>query len=211
MAEKIKLYNSYYKEINLYVTDIYGNDVPVDLSIYNDNYVVLKKNRETLDEDAFLIKKIIIDEKSKPGAIPIFITPEETQLLPLTNEKLPYFYMFVVLGSNITGETKEAGTFKVKTEYSGLRKWTKIDTDMSDLESIKNPVSFVYDCGNICEPTIEVLDLSGGEPYVLNLGYILDYKYDIVDLGKITEESEKEWYNGGYIREGVQCGSVYNR
>jgi len=189
VAEKIKITNSYYKELYISKTDQYGNEKPIDLSKYNDCYVIFKKNRLVPDEEAYLIKKIYPDD-SNIGVIPIYLTPEETKMLPLTSfdGDLPYFYMFVQIGSTATGETMEVGEYKVKTEYAGLRYYTKVDTDLSDLGPITGYVGYVFDCGRLCEPAVYVLDLSGGKPIVTDCGKLTNYEYTIIDLGPISKE-----------------------
>jgi len=200
MAEKINIYNSYHKDITLTITDEYGNEKPMDLSLYDINHVVFKKDRLTLDEDSYFIKKIV----SKDNSVNIYLSPEETTLLPLTNEDLPFFYMFVVIGSSYTGENREIGAYKVKTQISGFRKWVPRDTDLSELGNILDPSSFEYDCGKLCDFSTELLDLGGGEPYVYNMGAITDSDYTIDDLGKITEASVDEIDNG-YIQDKGDC------
>jgi len=186
MAEKIRITNSYYKELFVSKTNEYGVEEPVDLTKYDDCYVVFKKDRNTPDEESYLIKKIEPD-LSKPGIISIYLTPEETMLLPLTSyEELPYFYMFIHLGSTATGENIEIDFFKVKTEYAGLRHYTKIDTSLDDLGSITGFVGYVFDCGRLCEPPVYVVDVAGGAPIVTDCGKLPAYEYEIIDLGKIT-------------------------
>ena len=190
MAEKIKITNSYYKELFISKTDQYGNEKPIDLSKYNDCYVVFKKDRNTLDEDAYLIKKISPDS-AVTGVLPIYLTPEETKLLPLTSfeSDIPYFYMFVQVGSSATGENMEVGAYKVKTEYAGLRYYTKVDTDLSDLGPITGFVGYTFDCGRLCQPAVYILDLSGGAPVVTDCGRLTNYEYMIIDLGNIEDEA----------------------
>jgi hypothetical protein len=185
MAEKIKITNSYFKELYVSKTNDYGVETPVDLTKYDDCYVVFKKDRNVPDEEAYYIKKIEPDLKKK-GTIPIYLSPEETTLLPLTGPDLPYIYMFVHLGSTATGENIEIDFFKVKTEYAGLRYYTKVDTSLNDLGHIKGYVGFVFDCGELCEPPVYVIDVAGGAPIVFDCGKAPSMEYEIIDLGSIT-------------------------
>lgn len=51
MAELINIGDSYYKDVDVtYEND--GEIEPVDLSIYDDNYVAIKKNRDTADSES---------------------------------------------------------------------------------------------------------------------------------------------------------------
>ena len=186
MAEKIKITNSYHKELFISKTNEYGIEEPIDLTKYDECYLVIKKNRETLDEDAYLIKKINPD-LDNPGTISIYLSPEETQLLPLTGSELPYFYMFIHLGSTATGENTEIDFFKVKTEYAGLRHYSKIDTSLSDLGNIKGFVGYSFDCGSVCEQAVYVFDVAGGAPIVTDCGKVPAMEYSIIDLGNIKD------------------------
>ena len=185
MAEKIKLTNSYFKELYVTTTDAYGFETPIDLKKYDECYVVFKKDRNTLDEDAYFIKQIQPD-LSKPGSIPIYLTPEETNFLPLTSQKLPYFYMFIHLGSTATGENTEIDFFKIKTEYAGLRHYSEVDTSLDDLGNIKGYVGFIFDCGRVCDSPIYVVDVAGGAPIVTDCGKAPAGEYEIINLGGIT-------------------------
>jgi len=185
MAEKIKIYNSYYKELKVSETNEYEIEVPVDLTKYNDCFLVFKENRNVLDKDAFFIKRIKINNPKK-GIVPIYMSPEETSMLPLCDFKLPYFYMYIHLGSTATGENIEINYFKVKTEYAGLRHYAKIDTSLNDLGSIKGFVGFTFDCGRICEPPVYVVDVAGGAPIVTDCGKAPANEYEIINLGAIT-------------------------
>jgi hypothetical protein len=200
MAEKIKITNSYFKEMYISKTNDYGVESQVDLKKYDDCYVVFKKDRNTLDEDSFLIKKISPD-LNKPGVIPIYLSPEETMVLPLTDVNLPYFYMFVNLGSTATGENIEIDYFKVKTEYAGLRHYTRVDTTLDDLGNIKGFVGYTFDCGPVCNAPVFVVDISGGAPLVFDCGIAPAPEYFIVDLGPITSEADTTYnlteYRGG--------------
>jgi len=94
--------------------------------------------------------------------------------------------MFVQLGSTATGENIEIDSFKVKTEYAGLRYYTQVDTSLNDLGNIKGFVGYVFDCGRLCEPPLYVVDVSGGAPIVTDCGKAPTYEYEIIDLGSIT-------------------------
>jgi len=190
MAERILINDSYYKELYITKTDEYGNEVPVDLSKFNECFVAFKPSRETPDEQAYLIKKLTIT-KPKDGVIPIYLTPEETQLLPLANfnSDIPFIYMFVKVGSTATGENMEVGAYKVKTDYSGLQYYSKVDTSLNDLGKIDWISGYVFDCGPLCERSIYVIDVAGGVPLVTDLGYLKNPNYEIIDLGALTEPS----------------------
>jgi hypothetical protein len=47
MAEKILINDSYYKELYITKTDEFGNEVPVDLTKFNECFVAFKKDRNT--------------------------------------------------------------------------------------------------------------------------------------------------------------------
>ena len=122
MAEKILINDSYYKELYVTKKDEFGNEVPVDLTKFNECFVAFKPDRATSDEHSYLIKRLKIT-RPKDGVIPIYLTPEETKLLPLANfnSKIPFIYMFVKVGSTATGENMEVGAYKVKTDLSRLQ------------------------------------------------------------------------------------------
>ena len=203
MAEKIYIGNSFQKEIYLSTTDEYGNDIPLDLSKYNDSYVAIKTDRSTPDEKSYILKKIFPSEENK-GIIIIYLEPEETLKLPLTSyDKLPYLWMFIQLGSTATGETLEVGAFKVKTIEAGIHYYTKQDRTLNDLGPLNSKaiVGYVFDCGCLCDPTILSIDISGGEPYLTDCGYLVTYgEYSIWDLGPLDNKAGVV-YDLGYLEK----------
>ncbi len=200
MAERILIGDSYQKDLYLTTTDEYGTEEPLDLKIYNDCYLAIKKNRTTSDAESYLLKRIE-PSKDREGSILIYLSPEETLLLPETSMgTLPNLWMFIQLGSTATGETKEIGAYKVKTIPAGIQYYTKQDTSLDDLGSLLGYVGFSFDCGSLCQPTIVSIDLAGGEPYLTDCGYLVtDGQYDILDLGALTEPA-LEIYDLDYLK-----------
>lgn len=201
MAEKIFIGNSYQKDLYLTTTDEYGNDEPLDLSIYDDCYFAIKKDRNTPDEESYILKRFE-PLKDQEGTIILYLSPEETKQLPETTmDGINNLWMFVQIGSTATGETKEIGAYKVKTVPAGIKYYTQQDTSLSDLGPLSGYIGFVYDCGGLCQPTIVSVDLSGGEPYISDCGYLVTNGiYEIINLGALTEPAS-EVYDLEYMKK----------
>lgn len=190
MAEIIDITNSYYKELALSKTDMYGNEIPMDLSIYDEAFVCIKRDRFQPDEEAYLIKPVTINETS--STLGIYLSPEETAQLPLTGtDDVDKLQMFVTIGSTGTGETIEVGAYRVKTRYAGLRHYSKPDRSLGDMGCIKDRVVFTYDCGRLCDRAMIVEDLSGGMPIVTDCGYLKEGNYEIVDCGYLVDVADE--------------------
>ena len=201
MAEKIFIGNSYQKDLFLTTTDEYGNDEPLDLSMYDDCYFAIKKNRATPDEESYILKKFE-PLKDQEGTIILYLSPEETKHLPETTmDGINNLWMFVQIGSTATGVTKEIGSYKVKTILAGIKYYTQQDTNLSDLGPLSGYVGFIFDCGELCYSTIVSIDLSGGEPYISDCGYLVtNGMYEIINLGALTESASKV-YDLEYIEK----------
>ncbi len=209
MAEIINIGDSYYKEVEVtYETD--GEMEPVDLSIYDDNYVTIKPSRETSDSEALVFKAIPIKGGPEDGILILNLTPEETSLLPKTSpEEYPHLYVFVQIGSSVTGQIHEVSFFKVKTRIGGVHHITIIDKDY-DMGCLSEQVGWIFDAGKLCEQTTEIIDFNdvAGGPLLYNAGAITSTDIDIYDTGRIIDE-DSEFVDLGYIREcsatGVSC------
>lgn len=190
MAETINITKSYYKELALSKTDMYGNEIPMDLSIYDEAFVCIKQDRLQPDEEAFLIKPVTINKAA--STLEIYLSPEETSQLPLTGvDGIEKLQMFVTIGSTGTGETLEVGAYRVRTRYAGLRHYAKPDRSLGDMGCIKDRVVFTYDCGRLCDRALIVEDLSGGAPIVTDCGYLKDGNYEIIDCGYIADTASE--------------------
>ena len=101
MTERINIGDSFYKDVDVtYIED--GEEFPVDLSIYDDNYVAIKRSRDTLDTDAFLLKRIFVKGNPLDGILSLDLSPEETMILPQVGDEMPYVEGFVQIGSRET-------------------------------------------------------------------------------------------------------------
>lgn len=201
MAEVINIGDSYYKEIEVtYEND--GDTEPVDLSIYDDNYVTIKKNRDTPDSEAIIFKAIPIKGNPKDGILILNLTPEETSLLPKTSiEETPSLMVFVQIGSSVTGHVHEVSYFKIKTRQGGIHHITRVDKSY-DMGMISEQIGWIFDAGGICDQTTEIIDFDdiAGGPLVYNAGSITSLDITLYDAGSINDSST-DFIDLGYIRE----------
>jgi len=200
MAELINIGDSFYKEVEVtYEED--GEKEPVDLSIYDDNYVAIKKDRSTPDSESYIFKQIPIKGSPNDGILIMNLTPDETSLLPETgSDDTPYIYAFIQIGSSITGQIYEVSFFKIKTRQGGIHHITEVDKSY-DMGCISEIVGWIFDAGKICEQVTEIIDFDdiAGGPIVYNAGIITSGDITIYDPGEITQECE--YADLGYIRE----------
>ena len=177
MAEKIKVGDTFYKEVYVTRLDEDGEDEPVDLTIYDDNYVVVKRNRFDSDVDSLIFLDAPIKGDPKDGVLVVRFTPDDTSYLPLPEGSSLYLYGFVQIGSSITGEVHEVSEFKIKTVMGGVHHITAIDKGY-DMGRITEMVGYVYDGVSVCA----------------SLSLIIDFDED--NLGRLL-------YNGGSLTSGV--------
>lgn len=200
MAEKIKIGDTFYKEVYVTRQDEDGEDEPVDLTIYDDNYVVIKKDRMDPDIEALIFLDAPIKGSPDDGTLIVRFTPTETSFLPLPDDKIPYLYGFVQIGSSITGEVHEVAEFKIKTVMGGVHHITPVDKGY-DMGSINELVGYVYDGGGLCETVALIIDfdednmgrllynggsLTSGVLEVYDPGELLDPP-EVTDLGRIMD------------------------
>ena len=200
MAEKINIGDSFYKDVDVtYIED--GEVVPVDLGIYDDNYVAFKKDRSVADADAYLFKRIFVKGSPVDGVLSLDLSPEETSLLPQTGDDLPFFEGFVQIGSSITGHIHEVSAFKIKTKNGGIGHKTVIDKGY-DMGCITEQVGWIFDAGDICEQLTEIIvfDKFPDGELMYDGGSITSTETAIVDFGNITDENV-ELYDLGNILE----------
>ena len=201
MAERINIGDSFYKEVEVTYTND-GEEEAVDLSIYNDNYVTLKPNRDALDSEAYIFKAIPIKGSPEDGTLIINLTPDETSLLPATSsDSIPYIYGFVQIGSSVTGQIHEVSEFKIKTRNGGIGHITQIDKDY-DMGCIAEQVGWIHDAGRLCDQTTEIIIFDDHNDGLLlyNGGSITATEIEIIDPGKLDLEMP-EVIDLGYIRE----------
>ena len=201
MAELINLGDSFYKEVDVtYMND--GEKEPVDLSIYDDNYVCFKDSREVPDSESYIFKKIPVKGSPEDGVLILNLTPQETEILPETSaDALPCLFGFVQIGSSVTGQIHEVSFFKVKTRQGGIGHITEVDKsyDMGCLTAI---VGWVFDAGRLCDQTIEVIDFDDNNDGLLlyNGGRLTTPDFEIYDAGRLDLEMPGT-IDLGYIRE----------
>jgi hypothetical protein len=201
MAEIINIGDSYYKEIEV-TSEIDGEQEPVDLSIYDDNYVAIKDSRETPDTSAYIFKPIPVKGNPSDGTLVLNLTPEETELLPATSSNgSPYLYVFVQIGSSVTGQIHEVSFFKVKTRVGGIHHITEVDKSY-DMGMVDEITGWIFDAGQLCDQTTEIVDfdtVSGGI-LVYNAGALTNRDIVIYDTG-ILDLSMPETIDLGIMRE----------
>ena len=201
MAETINVGDSFYKEVEV-TYDIDGESEPVDLEIYDDNYVAIKKDRDTPDSEAYIFKNIPIKGNPKDGTLVINLLPEETSVLPKTPDMdPPYMFAFVQIGSSITGQIHEVSYFKVKTRHGGIHHITQVDKSY-DMGCITETVGWIFDAGEICEQITEVVDfdvLAGGM-LLYDAGNITNRDITFYDAGSILD-TDTEFVDLGFMRE----------
>lgn len=177
MAEKIKIGDTFYKEVFVTRQDEDGEEEPVDLTIYDDNYVVVKKDRMDSDEDALIFIDAPTKGNPKEGTLVVNFRPEDTSILPLPTDSQLYLYGFVQIGSSVTGEVHEVAEFKIKTIMGGVHHITPVDKGY-DMGYIRDMVGYVFDSGSICDTVSLIID------------------FDEDNLGRLV-------YNGGSLTSGV--------
>jgi len=200
MAEIINIGDSFYKEVEV-TYEVDGEIEPVDLSIYDDNYVALKDSRETPDSEAYIFKNIPIKGSPKDGVLVLNLTPEETSVLPQTSpDGIPYIYAFVQIGSSITGQIHEVSFFKVKTRLGGIHHITQIDKSY-DMGCITEPIGWIFDAESICDQVVEIIDFDdvAGGILIYNAGAITSTDVTIYDAGSLIDAVE--YIDLEYIRE----------
>ncbi len=198
MAEKINIGDSFYKDVDVTYTED-GEVFPVDLSIYDDNYVAFKESRNTPDEDAFLLKRIFVKGTPLDGILSLDLSPEETSLLPQTDDSMPSFEGFVQIGSSITGHVHEVSSFKIKTRNGGIGHKTVIDKSY-DMGCITEQVGWVFDAGDICDQLTEIIvfDQFPDGDLAYDAGSITATSIEIIDFGDIND-TDVELYDLGEI------------
>lgn len=183
MIEKINLGDSFFKEV--VVTEIIDDEeTPVNLSIYDDNYVAIKKSRSDIDSDAYIIKRVFVSD-AQEGILTLNLTPDETATLPITTpDGIQSLLGFVQIGSSITGQVHEVSSFKIKTKESGIRHITEIDKSY-DMGCIGDLTGWVFDAGRLCEQTLMIVDFDSENMGVLmyNAGSISSTELIIYDFG----------------------------
>lgn len=201
MAELINIGDSFYKEVEV-TYEIDGEQEPVDLSIYDDNYVAIKDNRSIPDENAYIFKKIPIKGNPEDGILVLNLTPDETSMLPETStDGIPFIQAFVQIGSSITGQIHEVSFFKIKTRQGGIHHITEVDKSF-DMGSITEQVGWIFDAGSICEQVVEIIDFddTAGGPLIYNAGSITSTDIVIYDSGSILD-TDTVFEDLGYIRD----------
>ncbi len=203
MAEIINLGDSFYKEVGVtYFND--GEEEPVDLSIYDDNYVCFKDTRDTPDEDGYVFKNIPIKGDPSEGILILNLTPQETILFPETSpDGLPFLYGFVQIGSSVTGQIHEVSFFKTKTRKGGIGHITEVDKSY-DMGCITSVTGWIFDAGKLCDQTSSIVDFDDENEGLLvyNGGSIAATEIDIFDPGQLDLEMP-DTIDLGYIRECV--------
>jgi len=159
MSEIIIRGNSYFKEV-VVTTEEDGEEYPVDLTNYTDNYFSISTCRGLDDSEAVFFDKISSPDPEN-GILTINLTPNSTSQLPLTDKNLQYLYGFVQIGSVITGQVHEVSSFKIKTKDGGISHITPIDKSY-DVGPITETVGWVFDAGCITE-TVSFIENFGGD------------------------------------------------
>lgn len=188
MTERINIGDSFYKDIDVSYTED-GEQYPVDLSIYDDNYVAIKRSRDTPDSEAYLLKRIFVKGAPDEGILSLDLSPEETSLLPQTNEELSFIEGFVQIGSSVTGHIHEVSSFRIKTRNGGIGHITAIDKSY-DMGCIAEQVGWIFDAGSICEQVTDIIvfDQFPDGDLVYDAGAITSVEVSIDDFGSITDE-----------------------
>ncbi len=200
MAEKIKLGDTFYKEVYVTREDEDGEDEAVDLAIYDDNFVVIKKDRMDADEDALIFLDAPVKGDPKDGTLIVRLTPQDTAMLPLPSDDQLYLYGFVQIGSSITGEVHEVAEFKIKTVMGGVHHITEVDRGY-DMGNISELVGYVFDGGALCDSVSLIIDfdeenmgrllynggsLTSGVLEIYDPGELLDPP-EVTDLGRVID------------------------
>ncbi len=188
MTEKINIGDSFYKDVDVsYVED--GEKYPVDLSIYDDNYVAIKNNRDAPDEDAYIFKRIFPKGNPVDGILSMDLIPEETMLLPMTGEELTSIEGFVQIGSSVTGHIHEVSSFKIKTRNGGIGHVTAIDKGY-DMGCLTEQVGWIFDAGDLCEQITDIIifDKFPDGDLIYDAGALTATEIAIDDFGSITDE-----------------------
>lgn len=200
MAEKIKTGNTFYKEVYVTRQDDDGEDEPVDLTIYDDNYIAIKKDRMDSDQDALIFIEAPIKGDPTEGVLVVSFNPYDTATLPLSSNDQLYLYGFVQIGSSITGEVHEVAEFKLKAVSGGVHHITPVDKNY-DMGRITEMVGYVYDSGSICDSVSLIIDfdednmgrlvysggsLTSGILEIYDPGSILDVP-EVTDLGRVLD------------------------
>ena len=203
MAELINIGDSFYKEVEVtYFSD--GEEEPVDLSTYDDNYIAIKDSRDILDVDSYIFKKIPIKGSPSDGILSLDLSPNETLLVPETSsDGIPFIYGYVQIGSSVTGQVHEVSFFKIKTRKSGIGHITELDQSY-DMGCLKEVVGFIFDAEKLCEQTVMIIDFDSENEGLLlyNGGILTATEIEIVDAGVLNLEII-ETIDLGYIRECV--------
>lgn len=185
-TEKIIRGDTYYKTIEVTAEDEDREKIPFDLTEFGQNFVAIKESRGIPDEDSFIFKPIPYSGPPEDGKMLVHLSPEETKLLP-DMEEVESLFMFVQIGSEITGRVHEVSTFKIKTIGHGIGHITRIDKD-TNMGPIGETVGWVFDMGSICDPVTSKIDLGGSYVDVFfESGSILDQVIKIEDFGKIGD------------------------
>jgi len=177
MAERLKIGDTFYKEVYVTKRDDYGEEEAVDLTIYDDNYIAIKKSRMDPDEEALLFIDAPIKGDPRDGVLVVNLRPSDTATLPLPTEEYPYLYGFVQIGSSITGEVHEVAEFKIKAIMGGVHHITPVDKSY-DMGYIDEVVGYIFDAGRICDTVSLIID------------------FDEDNMGRLV-------YNGGSLTSGV--------
>ncbi len=200
MAELINIGDSYYKDVDVtYEND--GEIEPVDLSIYDDNYVAIKKNRDTADSESYIFKAIPIKGNPADGTLVLNLNPEETLLLPKISDEIPFLYAFVQIGSSVTGQSHEVTFFKIKTRQGGIHHITEVDKSY-DMGKITEQTGWIFDAGRLCEQTTDIIDFDPENSGLLlyDSGWIRGSELEIIDAGRL-DTNMPDVIDLGYIRE----------
>jgi len=201
MAELINLGDSFYKEVEVTYTND-GEEEPVNLSVYDDNYVAIKDSRDVADQDAYIFKNIPVKGIPEDGLLLLNLTPYETELLPVTaNDGLQYIYGYVQIGSTVTGQVHEVSHFKIKTRKSGIKHITAVDQSY-DMGCIKEVVGWVFDAEKLCDQTSMIIDFDDDNEGLLlyNAGALTATEVEIFDAG-VLDLNMPLTIELGYIRE----------
>ncbi len=206
MAETINIGDSYYKDIDVtYESD--GEIEPVDLSIYDDNYVAVKKDRSTPDDDSYIFKAVPVKGSPEDGTLVLNLSPHETSMLPLMSDNLPFINIFIQIGSTVTGQSHEVASFRVKTRQGGVHHITEVDKSYG-MGRLTEAVGWVFDAGKLCEPTTSIIDFDpeNGGLLLYDAGWLGASEIDILDPGRL-DLNMPEVIDLGYIRE---CTQILN-
>lgn len=157
MATKIYAGDTYLNDIEV-TMDYDGEQVPFDLTDYDDVVYAVKDSRETPDEDAYIFEAGAVVGDPRDGIIRIHIPPIHTRYLPTTTGYNDSLYLFVQIASSITGVVREVYASKAKIIQGGIGRIIYADRSL-DMGMLEETVGWVFDMGDLCDTTLQVIDL----------------------------------------------------